>query len=92
MKGEFGFLPELINFIGKPPPPMTAASFFESVHGIHAHSLPKTAILDLMEKFSDHKYEEFKKRKETFNSERFLSEQSFEEQRKRLKPGNDGVY
>lgn len=63
---------------------MTPTSFYESIYGPHCHSLPKTAIVDIMEKFADHKHEEWKLRKNQFNTEQFTN--NMEERRN--KDGN----
>lgn len=64
---------------------MTAASYFESVHGVHCDFLSKPAIIELMEKFSDHKHEEWRARKVEWNNEQFTAN----EENKRATYGKD---
>lgn len=66
---------------------MTAVQFFEEKHGVHCHTLPKQSIIDLMEAYYIKKTN-FEKARDKFNSERFVNQINFEEQRKRLKDQN----
>jgi hypothetical protein len=63
---------------------MTAKSFFESRHGINKQTMTLHEIWKEMEEYVDHRWQEFKTRKETFNSERWQAQTNFEEVRKRL--------
>lgn len=64
---------------------MDAKAFLIQKHGEHCHSLPVTSIIDLMNNFADHKYHEFEKKKEKFNSEMFIAHHNFEQIRNKLK-------
>lgn len=60
----------------------------------HSHTLPHTAILDLMEGYWQHRKELYEKAKKEFNSEAWLSQHNIEQLRKQIKkdknpPPND---
>jgi hypothetical protein len=53
---------------------MTAIQYYETKYP-HSVHLPKTAILDLMNEYSEYKHEQHKKNLEKFNSEMYLQVQ-----------------
>jgi hypothetical protein len=59
---------------------MTAAQFFDKQHGTTTEFLSKSEILKLMQKFSDHCFDQFKKKQENFNQQQW--QHNYEERRK----------
>jgi hypothetical protein len=53
---------------------MTATQYYEYVHGKVAPFLSKEAVVALLESYADHRFEQFKNNKTTFNTEQWVNE------------------
>lgn len=63
---------------------MNATQYYESAHPL-SHTLPKTAVVDLMEKYWLYRKDLYEKARSEFNAEAWMASHNLEEVRKRFK-------
>jgi adenylate kinase family enzyme len=67
---------------------MTATDYLKTKWP-HSHTLPHTAIIDLMEGYWQHRKELYEKARDSFNSEKWVAEHNIETLRQKFKNDKD---